>query len=290
MKYVFFPGCKIAYFCPQYHTSTRAVLQRLGVDFAEPEFNCCGYPVRHIDHQAFLLQSAWNFAIAESMNADILTPCQCCFGSLRHAQVFLAEDPVAAAEIKRLLAREGLSYQGRLKVRHLLTVLAEDVGVEAIRPHIQTPYRGLKIAAHYGCHALRPSPVVSFDNPFSPVIFENLIEITGAECVSWSRRLECCGQPVMEKNPGLSARLLEKKIESAMTAEADFICTSCTYCQMQLDAPCEFPAGSIDDRAQRPPALLFPQLLGLSMGLDEAVLGLEKNRIRTKDLRNFLGD
>jgi heterodisulfide reductase subunit B len=288
MKYAFFPGCKISWFCPQYHTSTLAVLQRLGIDFVEPEFNCCGYPVRGVNHQAFLLQAARNFAIAESINADILTPCQCCFGSLRHAQFFLAEDPKATAEINQLLAQEGLTYHGRLNIRHLLTVLTEDVGADAIRSQIQKTYRGLKIAAHYGCHALRPSPVVRFDNPFSPTIFENLIELTGAQSVPWSRRLECCGQPVAERNAGLSARLRELKIESAMAAGADFICTACTYCQMQLDAPCEFSAGSVDNRADQPSALLFPQLLGLSMGLDEAVLGLEKNRIRTKDLRHFL--
>lgn len=289
MKYAFFPGCKISWFCPQYHTSTLAVLQRLGVDFVEPEFNCCGYPARGSNHQAFLLQAARNFAIAESINADILTPCQCCFGSLRHAQFFLAEDPKATTEVNQLLAREGMTYQGKLNIRHLLTVLTDDVGADAIRSRIQKTYRGLKIAAHYGCHALRPSPVVRFDNPFSPTIFENLIELTGAQSVPWSRRLECCGQPVAERNAALSARLLEVKIESAMAAGADFICTACTYCHMQLDAPCQFSAGSVGDGTnQRPSALLFPQLLGLSMGLDEAVLGLEKNRIRTKDPRRFL--
>ncbi len=289
MKYAFFPGCKISWFCPQYQTSTLAVLQRLGVDVVKPEFNCCGYPVRHINHQAYLLEAARNFAIAESMNADILTPCQCCFGSLRHAQVFLSEDPNAEKEINLHLAQEGLTYQGRCKVRHLLTVLAEDVGADAIRAQIKHTYRGLKIAAHYGCHALRPSPVVQFDNPFSPVIFENLIELTGAQTVSWSRRLECCGQPVADRNAELSLKLLEKKIDSAIAAKADFICTACTYCQMQMDTPSEFSPGSTEkDRANRPSVVLFPQLLGLSMGLDETVLGLEKNRIQTKDLRHFL--
>jgi len=144
------------------------------------------------------------------------------------------------------------------------------------------------VAAHYGCHALRPRSVVRYDHPFSPMLFEKLIQITGAECVPWTRRLECCGQPVAEKNTGLSMKLLEKKIESAFSAGADFICTACTYCQMQLDLTGEIISNTMVDSTQRPPSILFPQLLGLSMGLDETSLGLEKNRTRAKDLKNYL--
>ncbi|MGM0452308.1 MAG: CoB--CoM heterodisulfide reductase iron-sulfur subunit B family protein [Thermodesulfobacteriota bacterium] len=285
MKFAFFSGCKIPYFCPQYGASSKAVLHALNAGTVDIAFNCCGYPVRHFDFKAFLLQSARNFAMAEQKGVDIVTPCKCCFGSLKHAQHFMAHHPSMKNEINELLSREGRFYHGNLGIRHLLTVLMEDIGLETIRAKIRRRYHGLFIAPHYGCHALRPSEVTGFDNPFSPTIFEQLIQVTGAQTVEWSKKLECCGQPVAEKDEALSRRLVEKKIESADTAGADFVCSACTYCQMQFDA-----AAQNDPTAngRYVPSILYPQLLGLSMGLSDAALGLDASRVDGQTLGKYL--
>ena len=55
IMYSYFAGCKIPYYLPEYGSSTLALLKRFGIDLQEPEFNCCGYPVRDIDFQSFLL-------------------------------------------------------------------------------------------------------------------------------------------------------------------------------------------------------------------------------------------
>ena len=76
MAYSFFAGCKIPYFLPEYGNSTIALLSRFGIDLLDVEFNCCGYPVRDIDFQSFLLSGARNLALAEQKNIDIVTPCK----------------------------------------------------------------------------------------------------------------------------------------------------------------------------------------------------------------------
>ena len=277
MTLAFFPGCKIPYFCSHYGTSTKAVLKSLGVDFAEPEFNCCGYPMRNFDLKAFVLQSARNFAIAEERGMDIVTPCKCCFGSMSHARHILDENHGLRAEINQMLDAENRKYTGVSRIRHLLSVLAEDVGAAQIGAHVRKPYYGMKVAAHYGCHALRPSSVVQFDNPFSPTIFESLIRVTGAECVDWERRLECCGQPLAEGSPEISRRLAERKITSAVDSGADLICSACTYCQLQFAAMPETEILNI----------LYPQLLGLSMGLSARRLGLDRTPVIREKLERF---
>lgn len=257
MTLAFFPGCKISYYCPHYARSTKSVLKALGVDLVEPEFSCCGYPVRNYDMKGFLLQAARNFAIAERLRLHIVTPCKCCFGTLSHARHMLNENKRLRDEINGLLQEEGLKYIGVSRVRHLLSVLAEEVGAERIGSRIKVPLYGLKVAVHYGCHALRPSSVTGFDNPFAPRMFEALVEITGAQCVDWAGRLECCGQPIAEENPGLSRKLADRKFAGAAAAGADVLCSACTYCQIQFDRMPQPPV----------PVILYPQLLEVGMGM-----------------------
>lgn len=277
MRYAFFPGCKIPHLLEAYGRSARVVLAELGVELVEMEFNCCGYPARHVDFLAFVLSAGRNLARAEGEGLDILTPCKCCFGSLRHATHWLRERERLRAEVNELLGEEGLRWEGTAEAHHLLTVLGRQVGLERLRDRVRRPLQGLSVAAHYGCHALRPGNIVRFDNPLAPTLFEDLVEATGARAVPWSRRLECCGQPLMDKNTALSTTLAEKKLAAAEQAGADCVCTACTYCQMQFDAPPVAGPG----RAQWPrlPSILYTHLLGLSLGLSAEILGMDPDRV-----------
>jgi heterodisulfide reductase subunit B len=98
-------------------------------------------------------------------------------------------------------------------VKHLLSVLYHEVGVEAIKKKIAKTFKGLKIAAHYGCHVLRPSQVVQFDDPATPSIFDQLVEATGAESIAWPMRLECCGAPLLGAHDELSIEFTLKKLK-----------------------------------------------------------------------------
>ena len=280
MKFAFFKGCKIPYYLEQYGTSTRAVLEAFGIRLVDLNFNCCGYPNRDLDFESFVLSAARNLAIAEKKNLDILTPCQCCFGSLKYAVHFLQDNERLRNDINAELARAGLSWKGSIKVKHLLTVLIDDVGLPAISSKIKRPLQGFAVAAHYGCHALRPANVMHFDDPLAPTIFEELIRVTGALPVDWPRRLECCGNPLWGKNNAISGSLMRMKVTDASESGADCICTACTYCQLQFDSVqgLEATAGSARP-ARELPSILYTQLLGFSMGLPERKLGLKLNII-----------
>lgn len=273
MKFALFRGCKIPPFLPQYEISTRRVCSSLGVDLVDLEFNCCGYPVRHLDFYSFLFSTARNLALAEKANLNVVTPCKCCYGSLKRAQHILARHEDLQHRVKEDLAEEGLEYRGGLRISHLLQVLYHDVGLEAIRSSVSRPLRGPRIAVHYGCRALRPSNVTAFDNPYHPRKFDQLVEATGAVSVRWQRRLQCCGNPLWEKNSRLSKLLMGKKLDDAQGAGAEFICVACTYCQLQFDVVQRI---LLDEQKQRQPlpSILYPQLLGLSMGFSAEELGM----------------
>lgn len=279
MKYAFFKGCKIPPFLEQYGTATRAVMKRFGVKLVDLPFNCCGYPNRDISFESFVYSAARNMALAEKKGLSIVTPCKCCYGSLRHAAHFLREDAVLRQRISDELKKEGLSWTGVCEVKHVLTVLRDDVGLEAIKAKIVNPQPGLVVAAHYGCHALRPGPVMQFDDPLAPTIFEELIAVTGARTVDWPRRLDCCGNPLLGKNDALSLALMRTKVRDAAESGAQCLCTACTYCQIQFDqVQAERGEATL-------PAILYMQLLGLAMGVAERHLGISRNYLPYKTIQ-----
>ena len=133
MKYALFPCCSPPVLLVQYESSSRAVLDKLGVGFIEiRDFNCCGYPLRNFNFKAFVLSSARNLALAEKKNVNLITVCNCCYGNLRHVDHLMKEDPSLAREVNATLEKEGLKYEGRIQAVHFLDVLYRHVGIEHI--------------------------------------------------------------------------------------------------------------------------------------------------------------
>jgi heterodisulfide reductase subunit B len=287
MKYALFLGCNIPARVVQYETAARAVMRQVGIQLVDiRDFKCCGYPVRNFDQKAFLLSASENLAWAEKFGLNIMTLCKCCFGSLKEAEHFLKEDGELQEETKKLLAEKGMKYEGKAEVKHFLSVLYHDVGLDTLERNISNTYKGLKIATHYGCHALRPSDVTQFDDPVAPSIFDKLVEVTGAESVDYLGKLECCGAPVMGVNDDLSMNLTEKKLANGKKAGADYLCAACPYCHLQFD---NVQKMMISQNGSEPLAsIIYPQLLGLCMGIDEKSLGIHMNQLDISGVISFL--
>jgi len=286
MKYALFLGCNIPARVVQFETAARAVMRQVGIQLVDiRDFKCCGYPVRNLDQKAFLLSASENLAWAEKFGLNIMTLCKCCFGSLKEAEHFLKEDGDLQEEIKKLLAEKGMQYEGKTEVKHFLSVLYHDVGLDTIESNISNAFKGLKIATHYGCHALRPSDITQFDDPVAPSIFDKLVEVTGAESVDYLSKLECCGAPVMGVNDDLSMDLTEKKLANGKKAGADYLCAACPWCHLQFDTVQKM---MISQNGSEPLAsIVYPQLLGLCMGIDEKTLGIEMNQLDLTNITSF---
>ena len=279
IKYALFLGCNIPARVQQYETSARSVLAELGVDLEDiKEFNCCGYPLRNSDFKTSVLFSARNLALAEKLGLNMITLCKCCYGSLKMAEHHMKENSFLKDEVNETLAKEGLEYNGDIEIEHLLSALYSDIGINTLKEKITRSFKNLKIATHYGCHVLRPSNIMQFDDPISPVIFDKLVELTGANSIDWSLKLECCGAPVLGINDDLSMNLTEKKLTDGKKAGADYLCTACPWCHLQFDSVQKM---MLEQRRlnNHLPAILFPQLLGLAMGIDKQTLGINMNQI-----------
>ncbi|MFC1821408.1 CoB--CoM heterodisulfide reductase iron-sulfur subunit B family protein [Thermodesulfobacteriota bacterium] len=290
MKYAIFIGCQIPARVEQYESASRAVLKKLGVGLVDfRDFNCCGYPMRNMDLKAFLLSAAGNMALAEKAGLDLLALCKCCFGTFKEAQHLLRENKDLKEEINRMLALKGLKYDDRTNVKHLLSVLYHDVGIDTIKANVSRSFKGLQIATHYGCHALRPSRITQFDDPVAPTLFDRLVEVTGAKSIDWVSRLECCGAPLMGINDDLSKNLTKVKLENSSEAGAHCLCTACPYCQQQFDG---VQKRMISQNGNGPglPSILYPQLIGLCMGIEGAQLGLDANQIDPSGITSYFAE
>ncbi|MFC1670424.1 CoB--CoM heterodisulfide reductase iron-sulfur subunit B family protein [Spirochaetota bacterium] len=287
MRYALFMGCTIPARLNQYELSARAVLSKLGVELVDiRDFNCCGYPMRNYDYNSFMFSSARNIALAQKKGLDIITLCKCCFGSLRKAKHVL-ENSSENKEVHDFLKKEKLTLHGKTEIKHFLSVLFNDMGLEKIRENITKPFNDLKIATHYGCHALRPKDIVDFDDPDNPVIFDELVNVTGAQSVNWQSKLECCGAPLLGINDELSENITEKKLSHGIESGADFLCTACPYCQLQFDSVQNMMISEKKIKKSLSP-ILYTQLLGLSMGIDADTLQLSMNELDISGIKDYI--
>jgi heterodisulfide reductase subunit B len=288
MKYAFFQGCNIPIRIQQYATSTEAVFNKFGIGLeVVPDFNCCGYPARNVDEKAYLLPSVRNMALAEKMGLDILVICNCCFASLQKAKNVMAKDSRLKDELNGYLTKEGLQYEGKVQIKHYLTVLYEDVGTDNIKSRLVNRFKELNISVIHGCHVLRPREITHFDDSFVPKITEELLQVTGATSLDWRGKLECCGAALAGINNDLSKKLLKEKITGAQAAGADYITPVCSYCHLQFDTT-QLNMRSENSTEKLLPVLLYPQLLGLCLGIDEKTLGIEQNStINAQDIERI---
>ena len=123
--------------------------------------------------------------------------------------------------------------------------------------------------------------------PVSPKIFDELVEATGAFSIEWARKLDCCGAPLTGINDQLAMQMAQKKIDSARKAGAQFICTACPYTQLQFDGV-QMRMNAQSNNGEPLAPILYPQLLGLCMGIDEKTLGISKSKIDLTRITSFL--
>ena len=72
MKFAIQRCCSTPVYLKQYETSTDAVFRKLGVDIVDiKETGCCGYPLKNINFNAFVLSSARNLALAEKKDLNM---------------------------------------------------------------------------------------------------------------------------------------------------------------------------------------------------------------------------
>ncbi|MDH5438808.1 MAG: CoB--CoM heterodisulfide reductase iron-sulfur subunit B family protein [Candidatus Bathyarchaeota archaeon] len=289
LKYMLFLGCVIPYRISSYEISARKVAEKLGIELVEmPEFNCCGLPLDPVSHDMMLTLAARNLCLAEQQKLNIMTLCTGCAGTMRKVNMTLKEDKKLKEKVNGYLKETGLEFKGTIKVRHLIQMLAEDVGLERIKATVQKPLNPLKVAEHNGCHVLRPTKYIGFDDPENPTILKNLIELTGAKCLDYMDETECCGAPIIGVNDVIPLQLAREKLNHIMAVGAQALVTVCPFCHMMYDLHQSRIERAFNEKFGIP-VLHYTQLLGLAMGFSPDELGFKELRVNATKLLDQLG-
>jgi heterodisulfide reductase subunit B len=286
-EYAFFKGCFAPVRLPQVEKATYKTFDKLGISLIDiDDFTCCPEPVGIgiSDKLSWLAIAARNLAVAEERNLDILTICNGCTYTLRHAIHLLNEDKALLEKVNGILSDTGHTYKKTVKVRHFIEVLRDDIGLEELKNRVKRPLVGLTVATHTGCHILSPKEIMNFDDPFDPTVLDDFVRVLGAEPADYDMKTMCCGWTLM--NYGAregSYKLLNDKLGNMKQAKADCITVVCPQCFYQFDMG-QWIASRKDIPKYDLPVMFYLQLLDLAMGSSLDEVGYSLHKVKNLDL------
>jgi heterodisulfide reductase subunit B len=184
----------------------------------------------------------------------------------------VSTDPTMRKKVGDAVGRD---YDGSVKVRHIVEVLLDDVGLDNIKSAFKCSLNGLQIACYYGCLLVRPHEVTNFDDPENPTSLDRLVTAMGGISLDWPHKVECCGGGLSMSRTDVVVSLTDSIVGMAKAAGAQCIAVSCPMCQINLDMrqqDIEKQTGTRHDM----PILYITQLLGLCLGISPDELGLDK--------------
>jgi heterodisulfide reductase subunit B len=271
-KYAFYPGCTLHSTGVEFGVSTEEVCHSLGLEMVEiPDWNCCGASSAHsMDDTLFLALPARNLALAqESGPDDLAIPCAACYSRLAAADLALRHDEALRRQLEDVLDFE---YEGRVRPRSLLDIVANDFSPEALRGPLRRPLAGLKVVSYYGCLLIRPPAYTQgWDDPEHPQSMDEVLGLMGAEPVPWSYGVDCCGGSLTLNRSDVVVHLVDKLVRAAHEAGAEALVTACPMCMANVDGRQKYRGGAPLPRPEKPdyeplPIFYFTELMALAYG------------------------
>jgi heterodisulfide reductase subunit B len=275
-KYSLFTGCLIPSKFPFIEKASRSVLEVLGIKLEDlKEASCCPnqMAVKSAEEDLWYALAARNLCLAEKMENDILTLCNGCYDTLKTVNSRLKSDDKFRMKINKMLAEFDLEFTGSIDVKHIVQVLHDDVGQNAIEKKVLFPLKGIKCASFMGCHVKRPMDHMGFDDPNKPTYLDDLIKVMGGETLRFSEKDSCCagGLSIGRKDDVVQAA--RRVIRSAMENEASAIVVNCPFCFAQFFRS-EKEILDIYFENIRFPVFYITELMGLAFGISPSKLGM----------------
>lgn len=277
LSYAYYPGCSKETTGTTYRMSIDFVARKIGLELKEiPDWNCCGASSAHAKGkwQALALP-ARNLAIAEKRlpGLDICIPCAACYARMLYASRAIRESAETRRKIEDLI---GVEVKASAEILTLMDVLSRPDAFAAVQGAIERKLTGLKVACYYGCLTTRPRAVTGAENIESPDAMERLVSLSGAECVDWDFKTECCGGSHQVDAPKQARPLVERIFRNAKANGAQAIITACPLCNLNLDMR-EEEINHTMGTAYDLPVYQFTELLAVAMGAGAKDVGLQKH-------------
>jgi len=230
-RYSFFLGCVMPVKMPWAESAIMQTLPRFGVDLAYlRKGTCCpraGVWIS-VDERVWLTLASYNLLQAEGDGRDLMASCNGCYVTLYEANKLLKENPDKLKMVNEYLEKTHNHYDASIKVRHLLEILYEEVGVDRIRH--ETRKVPLRVALHPGCH------MRIFEDGRLVRYFTELTESLVDEVVSYEEEQMCCGlQANLANRKFATYERAKKKFDALKTLNIDALVIVCSGCYDQFE-------------------------------------------------------
>jgi len=290
-SYAFYPGCSSqkGASAANYLTSVNTVCDKLELSLTPiPDWNCCGASISYAGGSELSRQvlNARNLALAEKHlpGQDVVATCAACWLAARETRDKLVENEALRADANEALKAGGLEYKGAGKVRHMVEVMIEDLGLEALAKPVVKALEGIKIAGYVGCQTNRPFGIAgeSFENP---QYLDRLIEAAGATALTdYDQKVTCCGGALAFTEPAKSQAQIKMIVESAYDQGADMIVTPCPLCQANVEVY-QSQINAREGTKLNMPVAYYSELLAVAYGASAKDAGLDGHLIAPTKLR-----
>jgi heterodisulfide reductase subunit B len=287
MSYDLFLGCVIPARLPFLEASSRKVFEKLGIKLNDVDgFSCCPDPtgIELIDEKTWLALGARNLSLSHN-NGGIISFCSGCVETLKGVNHYIRKDASIRDEVNSILKKVGKKYDGSTNVKHFAQVLYENL--DKVRENVVHPLNGFRVAVHYGCHYLRPSEIINWDDPFEPKTLDEIVKALGADSIDYDLKMECCGNPLEKSDKELSLQLIDNKFKSIQESGANCVTLVCPACFQQFDFN-QRELSKDKEVGYDFPIFYLSELIALAFGFKREELGLKFHRVKaTKLLEGF---
>ncbi len=286
-EYALYLGCTIPLKYPQFEKAFREISKILDIKYKEMEgSSCCPDPVaiQSLNVDTWLTIAARNLALAEQMGLDIMTICSGCYETLKTTKVLLEEDKEAFNRINSILNQINYNYKGTIEVTHFAELFEQEDMIKKIKENIVRPLDDLNVAAHYGCHLIRPSKILQFDDPERPESIDKILKALGANTIAFASKLECCGY-CARLNEDIGYKLVQEKMVDLehLDLEVDAMVAVCPACVSQYDKKERVLQRKTAEDLDIP-ILYLPELMAIAFGVDTEKLDLTKRSVKPTKL------
>jgi heterodisulfide reductase subunit B2 len=281
-RVAYYPGCSLQHSAEEFGTTSRMVLEALGVGLIEvPDWTCCGSSPAHMtDHLLAQALAARNLRQAALVSSEMVAPCPSCYQREKNAEVEIDAVPGFRVQVNSVL---DTPYEGHVHVYNLVEALSSLVGEEAIAKRVNTDLSQLRVVPYYGCLLARPSELTGECDNEQPMMMDRLLEAVGCDVRFWNYKTECCGASIGIPKKAIQQRLSRKVLEQALEAGAEAVVVACPLCHQNLDLR-QKQVNSELGTSFAVPILYVSQVIGLAMGFSVDQMMLDKHLIDGRPL------
>lgn len=277
-RYSFFLGCVMPVKMPWAESAIMRTLPELGVDLEYlRKGTCCPRAGvwKSVDERVWLTLASYNLLQAEGDGRDVLASCNGCYVTLYEANQLLKENPETLKQVNEYLAEAHRHYNASIRVRHLLEVLYEEVGIDRIRRESRKV--PIRVAIHPGCH------MRIFDDGRLVRYFSELTGILVDEVVPYEEEQMCCGlQANLADRHFATYERAKKKFDAIKALNVDALAIVCSGCYDQFERALQVLKKEIGYEFGIP-IIHLAELLALSRGIDPDDFGMRYLRTAPVD-------